>query len=57
MWRNIWSIQAMPKMLNVVWRATSNRIPTKSRLKQMRIIDDGEYPVCGRHDETSLHIF
>lgn len=37
-WNSIWRVRAMPKMKDLLWRAASNCIPTRSRLFQGHII-------------------
>lgn len=39
-WAKILKIKALPKMVNMVWRATMDCILTKSRLKQRHIVEE-----------------
>lgn len=54
-WKQIWAIRAVPKMINFVWRAAANSIPTRSRLAEKHIISDAACPVYGTEVETPLH--
>lgn len=37
LWQILWSIKAPPKVLNMVWRALSNYLPTLSQLQQKHV--------------------
>uniref|UniRef100_A0A2C9VS60 RNase H type-1 domain-containing protein n=1 Tax=Manihot esculenta TaxID=3983 RepID=A0A2C9VS60_MANES len=55
-WRKLWKIKAPPKMLDLLWRAANNCLPTKHRLLQKHIIQEDTCPVCSVDTESSLHI-
>lgn len=55
-WSKLWKANAMPKMLNLLWRASTNWLPTKSKLLQRSVVDSTICPVCERMKKTALHI-
>ncbi|KAL8116352.1 hypothetical protein AgCh_022741 [Apium graveolens] len=55
MWRYIWRIRAPPKVLNLVWRAISNCLPTKSNLHAKFVPVTTTCPICSGEEETVLH--
>lgn len=56
LWKNIWSIKALPKIVNLLWKVGSNTLPMKQRLFQLKVVDDVMCPVCGNVEESILHI-
>lgn len=54
-WKKIWQIKAPPKMINLLWRAVTDCLPTKSRLVQKQIVDSGVCPLCCTSEESVLH--
>ncbi|XP_060964627.1 uncharacterized protein LOC133033648 [Cannabis sativa] len=55
-WRKLWSIKVPPKVLNFLWRACANCLPTKFLLTTKHVqIDDG-CPLCTAVPETTLHL-
>lgn len=54
-WKEIWAVNAMPKMLSLVQRAANNSLPTKSRLRDRHTITNDCCPVCNRAVETPIH--
>lgn len=55
-WRNTWRVKAPPKVLNFLWRALSNCLPTMVMLTQIHVPVSSVYPVCRNGDETVEHI-
>lgn len=54
-WRDIWRIKAPPKVLNLVWRALSNCLPTKINLHAKFVLVTTTCPICSGEEETVLH--
>lgn len=54
-WRYIWRIRAPPKVLNLVWRAISNCLPTKTNLHAKFVPVTTTCPICSGEEETVLH--
>lgn len=54
-WRDIWRIKAPPKVLNLIWRALSNCLPTKTNLQAKHVPVTAMCPICGGEEETVLH--
>lgn len=54
-WKKLWNIKAPPKALNVVWRAVSSCLPTKTILQTKHIQIDNICPVCKEEAETIFH--
>lgn len=55
-WRRMWSIKAPPKVLNMVWRALSQCLPTRTVLQTKRVSVPVLYPVCDGGIETVEHV-
>ncbi|KAL8146995.1 hypothetical protein AgCh_004640 [Apium graveolens] len=53
-WRIIWRIKAPPKVLNLVWRALSNCLPTKTNLHAKFVPLTTTCPICSGEEETVL---
>ncbi|XP_075665334.1 uncharacterized protein LOC142634995 [Castanea sativa] len=54
-WKEVWQMQAPPKIKNFLWRACHNVLPTKQALMRRKILED---PICERCKmavEDSLH--
>lgn len=54
-WRDLWRIKAPPKVLNLVWRALSNVLPTKTNLYAKFVPVTTMCPICDGGDETIMH--
>ncbi|KAL8124124.1 hypothetical protein AgCh_011939 [Apium graveolens] len=55
-WRKTWRMKAPPKILNFMWRALSNCLPTKVSLLQKNMDVNPVCQVCHRGEETVEHI-
>lgn len=55
-WNQLWRIKAPPKVLNMVWRALSHCLPTKTNLFAKFVPVSTICPVCNRGEETILHV-
>ncbi|XP_023896373.2 uncharacterized protein LOC112008270 [Quercus suber] len=44
-WKEVWQMQALPKIKYLLWRACCNVLPTKQALMQRKILED---PICER---------
>lgn len=56
MWKVIWRIKAPPKVLNMVWRAFSQCLPTKVNLYAKYVPVTTMCPICNGEEETILHV-
>lgn len=56
LWKTVWRIKAPPKVLNMVWRAFSSCLPTKTVLYSRYVPIDTRCPVCNGEDESIRHI-
>ncbi|KAL8116144.1 hypothetical protein AgCh_022590 [Apium graveolens] len=54
-WKKLWTIKAPPKALNLVWRASSYCLPTKTMLQTKHVPVDNMCPVCNEGAETIFH--
>lgn len=54
-WVKLWKIKAPPKVLNHLWRALSQCLPTMSQLQQKHVPVSATCPVCSGGEETILH--
>lgn len=54
-WECMWRIKAPAKVLNLVWRAASDLLPTLGVLKQKNVPVVSMCPVCDGDEETTLH--
>lgn len=55
-WRKVWRVKAPPKVLNLIWRALSNSLPTKSQLVQKFVPILNTCPFCNTEEETTMHV-
>lgn len=54
-WQKLLKIKAPPKVINLLWRAAVNCLPTKQRLVQKHIFSDDLCLGCGQEREYVLH--
>lgn len=55
LWKSLWQIKVSQKALNLVWRALSHCLPTKTQLQQKRVQVDNICTVCKKEVETTSH--
>ncbi|KAL0002606.1 hypothetical protein SO802_016387 [Lithocarpus litseifolius] len=55
LWKKVWGLQAQPKVLNFLWRAIKNSIPTKLNLRCRMILVDDHCEQCNGATEEVLH--
>ncbi|KAL8131281.1 hypothetical protein AgCh_007272 [Apium graveolens] len=55
-WRKTWRVKAPPKVLNFMWRALSNCLPTMVMLSQKQVPVSSVCQVCRNGEETVEHI-
>ncbi|XP_060959369.1 uncharacterized protein LOC115700225 [Cannabis sativa] len=54
-WNTLWKLCAPPKVKDLLWRAATNCLPTKSRLRSIYVPIDTICTVCKVTDETIYH--
>lgn len=54
-WHKTWRVKAPSKLLNLMWRALSNCLPTKVMLDKKRVPIDRVCLICKSNDETVIH--
>ncbi|XP_060960764.1 uncharacterized protein LOC133031301 [Cannabis sativa] len=54
-WNTLWKLCIPPKVKDLLWRAATNCLPTKSRLRSRHVPVDTICPVCKVTDETIYH--
>ena len=55
LWKRIWSLHVPNKVMNFIWRACRNSLPTKLNLVYRTVIEDPHYDRCHEADEHTLH--
>lgn len=56
LWRKVWRIKAPPKVLNMVWRAINQCLPTRVNLVFKRVPVSEICPICNGGAETIIHV-
>lgn len=56
LWKSIWRIAAPPKVLNMVWHALSNSLPTRTALDAKCVPVNVICPFCSGNEESILHV-
>ncbi|KAL8107925.1 hypothetical protein AgCh_024360 [Apium graveolens] len=56
LWRKIWQVKAPTMILNFLWKALSNCLPTRSQLVQKFIQILNVCPFCNAEEETVMHV-
>ncbi|KAM6584020.1 hypothetical protein CsatB_011022 [Cannabis sativa] len=54
-WRNFWHLKLPPKVLNLLWRAIANTLPTCVNLVTKHVPISSQCPVCNAAAETTTH--
>lgn len=54
-WRCLWNLKIAPKMLNFLWRACNEYLPTRVALISKHVPISQLCPLCNRFLETTLH--
>ncbi|XP_074270978.1 uncharacterized protein LOC141594893 [Silene latifolia] len=55
LWRQIWTLNAPPKLCHFAWRACNNTLAVRAYLWRRHIIDDASCAVCGAAIEDVVH--
>ncbi|KAF4355679.1 hypothetical protein F8388_013096 [Cannabis sativa] len=55
-WRLLWQLQLPPKVLNFLWRVSTNSLPTRFHLSIKHIPIAATCPFCLAAPETTLHV-
>ncbi|KAK9986180.1 hypothetical protein SO802_031131 [Lithocarpus litseifolius] len=56
LWKSVWQLRCQNKVKNFIWRACKDIIPTKTKLKDRKILVEVECDICG-DVETTRHMF
>lgn len=54
-WKKIWKLRIPPKVKDLLWRATTNCLPTKVQLRTKHVNIDARCPSCQIERETISH--
>lgn len=55
-WHAIWNLKVPNVEKNFLWKACHDILPTRVNLKTKKIVEDPSCPLCGREQETTVHI-
>ncbi|KAF4390935.1 hypothetical protein G4B88_030613 [Cannabis sativa] len=55
-WRLLWQLQLPPKVLNFLWRSSTNSLPTRFNLSTKHVPIAATCPFCLAAPETILHV-
>lgn len=55
-WKLIWSIKAIPKVMHFLWRACSNLLPTMANLFLKKIVKSPLCPICNEYPKSVEHM-
>jgi hypothetical protein len=55
-WSRLWKLRIANGDKHFLWRACNDILPTRSNLYKKKIVEDELCPICGREQETTLHI-
>ncbi|KAM6564303.1 hypothetical protein CsatB_024301 [Cannabis sativa] len=55
-WRLLWQLQLPPKVLNFLWRASTNSLPTRFHLSTKHVPIAATCPFCLAAPEMTLHV-
>jgi hypothetical protein len=56
-WRRLWRLRMYERYKMKLWRIAHNILPTRSRLKELGLTQEGECPFCHIEEESCLHLF
>ena len=55
LWKGIWNLKVPNRVKNLIWKAASDSLPSKSNLSKRQIPIDTTCTLCGLEPETSVH--
>jgi hypothetical protein len=55
-WKLIWKLKVPNVEKNFIWRACHDILPTRENLQKRKVVNDPLCPVCGKEEETTVHI-
>ncbi|KAM6558899.1 hypothetical protein CsatA_028138 [Cannabis sativa] len=55
-WKQLWQLKLPPKVLNFLWRVSTNCLPTHFQLRVRHVPINTSCPFCNAAPETSLHV-
>jgi hypothetical protein len=55
-WQEIWKLKLPNAEKNFLWYAFHEILPTRTNLHRRKIVEDDLCPLCGREEETILHV-
>lgn len=56
-WKQVWSLNCIPKIKHFVWRLAHNSLPVQMNIRRRGMDIDTRCPVCWRLDEDGGHYF
>ncbi|CAN1145982.1 hypothetical protein LINPERHAP2_LOCUS14985, partial [Linum perenne] len=56
-WRQVWGIQAPPKIKNLLWRLAREVLPNRSALRNRHVDVSANYGLCDADSESNKHLF
>ncbi|KAF4385970.1 hypothetical protein G4B88_031105 [Cannabis sativa] len=56
LWRQLWQLKLPPKVVNFLWRVSTNSLPSRFQLSTKTIPIDPRCPFCLAAPETALHV-
>ena len=54
-WKGLWNLRIPNRIKTLLWRATSDALPSRVNLMKRKVFSDATCQVCGSEPETSLH--
>lgn len=54
-WKKIWGMKVSSATKHFLWRSGTDSLPTKSLLYKRKIVEDSNYPICLREEESIIH--
>lgn len=54
-WKRIWSLRVPNRVKTLLWRASTDSLPSKANLLKRRVLNNDLCPDCKLKSETSFH--
>lgn len=55
-WKSLWKLNIPNKIKIFAWRSCRDILPTRNKLKQRKIIQTANCPLCQSYEESTVHI-